>query len=184
MMIPLLLALASGTVPRPCLAFLPSDTKEIAYCVSTDAQGAMVVGASARKHLAFERGLASISVDGEFYYVDRRGKTRSRAARSTTARTRSSKGSPRTIVGGKVGFLDRKLRRVIAPQWDFAFPFRGGRAVVCNGCRAVPGDEHHRITGGLWGSIDRRGRTVVPVAVSRRPAALAGWVMLRTRGEP
>ena len=59
---------------------------------------------------------------------------------------------------------DRKLRTVIAPAWVFASPLRGGRAVVCNGCAApCRGEEHHRITGGLWGSIDRRGRTVVRI---------------------
>ena len=72
-MIPLLLALAAGSAPRPCLAFLLSDTKEIESCVSADERGAMVVGEDARRQLLYERGLAAISVDGAFYYVDRGG---------------------------------------------------------------------------------------------------------------
>src|SRR5689334_1559928 len=72
-MIPLLFALAAG--PRPCLAFLPADTKEIPNCVSTDARGAMVVRPTALKQLAFDNGLSTISIDGGFFYVDRRGKT-------------------------------------------------------------------------------------------------------------
>ena len=107
-------------------------------------------------------GLATISVDGAFFYVDRRGKT-ARGLPFDNGPDPFVEGLVRTIEKGKVGFLDRQLRRVIAPQWDFAFPFRGGIAVVCNGCRAEPGDEHPKITGGVWGYIDRKGRTVVPV---------------------
>lgn len=159
-MIALLFALTAG--PRPCLAFLPSDTKEIPDCVSTDGLGAMVVGASARKQLAFEDGLATISVDGAFFYVDRRGKT-ARALTFDNGPDPFVEGLARTIENGKVGFLDRKLRSRILPQWDFAFPFRGGLAVVCNGCRANPADEHGKMTGGVWGYIDRRGQTAIPV---------------------
>ena len=108
-MIALLFALTAG--PRPCLAFLPSDTKEIPDCVSTDARGAMVVGASARKQLAFEDGLATISVDGAFFYVDRRGKT-ARALTFDNGPDPFVEGLARTIENGKVGFLDRKLRTV------------------------------------------------------------------------
>lgn len=159
-MIPLLLALAAG--PRPCLAFLPSDAKEIPTCVSTDARGGMVVGTAARKQLAFRDGLATISIDGAFFYVDQNGQT-ARALAFDNGPDPFVEGLARTIENGKVGFLDRKLRAVIAPQWDFAFPFRGGLAVVCNGCRAEAGDEHHRVTGGLWGYVDRKGHAAVPV---------------------
>lgn len=162
-MIPFLFLPAfAGAIPRPCLAFLPSDTREIPNCVSTDARGAMVVAAGARKQLAFEHGLATISADGAFYYVDRRGRA-AQALPFDNGPDPFAEGLARTIESGKVGFLDRKLRQVIEPQWDFAFPFRGGIAVVCNGCRAEPGDEHPKITGGMWGYVDRRGRTVVPI---------------------
>lgn len=74
-----------------------------------------------------------------------------------------SEGLVRAVSGGKVGFVDSSLEFRIPARWDFAFPFSGGYAVVCNGCVSIPVDEHRAMEGGRWGVIDRTGRVVVPV---------------------
>lgn len=80
-----------------------------------------------------------------------------------------AEGLARTTRSGKIGFIDRQLSEVIAPSWDFAFPFEDGVAVVCQGCRPHPvGDgEHSEVRGGSWGTIDRSGAIVVPVELER-----------------
>ena len=77
-------------------------------------------------------------------------------------------GLARTTRDGKVGFIDRGLTEIIAPSWDFAFPFDGGLAMVCQGCRPHPvDDEYSEMRGGVWGYIDREGKAVVPVQFKR-----------------
>jgi hypothetical protein len=78
-----------------------------------------------------------------------------------------SDGLARTTRGGKVGFIDRSLTEKIAPTWDFAFPFDGGLALVCQGCRSHPVGEHFEVRGGVWGYINREGAVVVPVQFER-----------------
>lgn len=63
--------------------------------------------------------------------------------------------------GIKWGFADRHGQEVVPPIYDGAFPFEGGRAVVCRGCREVcadPGCEIHRFEGGEWLCIDPQGK--------------------------
>jgi pimeloyl-ACP methyl ester carboxylesterase len=76
-------------------------------------------------------------------------------------------GLARTIQGAKIGFVDRRLETVIAPAWDFAFPFEEGLAMVCDGCRTEPVGEHSEVVGGRWGFIDRSGAVVIPVTYPR-----------------
>jgi hypothetical protein len=70
----------------------------------------------------------------------------------------------RTQVDGKIGYIDRKLRGVIPPRYDWGFPFEHGRAVVCIGCEQKPvGREHWFVEGGMWGAVDRNGREIAPL---------------------
>jgi hypothetical protein len=71
-------------------------------------------------------------------------------------------GLARTLINGKVGFVNENLDEVIPPVWDFAFPFQNGVAVVCTGCISS-GGEHTVRKGGKWGYIDRTGKIIVPV---------------------
>ena len=117
-------------------------------------------------------GLALVRFGEHFYYVRPDG----RSARVPTYDNWAddfSEGLVRTLrtVDGerKVGYLDLELAVAVAPSFDWGFPFEGGRARVCVGCRAgePDGDGHSEISGGLWGYIDRTGRTVVPIKYSR-----------------
>jgi hypothetical protein len=76
-------------------------------------------------------------------------------------------GLARSRVGGKIGYIDRKLNLVIPATYDGAYPFRDGVAVVCTACtieydRTVTEGERSWYAGGQWGRIDRRGRVVSP----------------------
>jgi hypothetical protein len=117
-------------------------------------------------------GLASVRIGEHFYYFRRDG----RSARVPTWDNWAddfSQGLVRTVrtVDGveKIGYLDRKLKVVIAPRFDWGFPFTGGRALVCIGCHpaAPDGDGHSMVSGGLWGYVDRSGKEVVAIRFSR-----------------
>jgi hypothetical protein len=133
----------------------------------------------AAAHLArmrFRDGLAELLVDDKAFYVDRSG----RAVRVHVLENGAdyfSEGLARAVSGGRFGYVDRKLRMVVEPEYDFAFPFARGRAVVCLGCKLVAEGEHQAVRGGHWGVIDRTGARVVPIertedevrAMQRRP---------------
>jgi hypothetical protein len=71
-------------------------------------------------------------------------------------------GLARSRVGGKTGYIDRRLNLVIPAKYDGAYPFEQGVAVVCQACAIVSDGEHSRYEGGQWGRIDRRGHVVTP----------------------
>ena len=76
-------------------------------------------------------------------------------------------GLARSRVGGKIGYIDRKLNLVIPATYDGAYPFKDGVAVVCTACTIVSDGivadgERSWYEGGQWGRIDRRGRVVSP----------------------
>lgn len=129
--------------------------------------GNIIVSKQSLRDMDFgPEGLGSIVVDNRgLYFVTRKGKT-------TAALTFDNgpdyvvEGLARTVKNGKIGFINIELDPVVAPSWDFAFPFEHGVAMVCTGCvstPASPGGEHRTMTGGKWGYIDKRGEVVVPV---------------------
>jgi hypothetical protein len=76
-------------------------------------------------------------------------------------------GLTRSQINGKIAFFNRDFEQVIAPRYDWAWPFKQGRALVCNGCISTPLEDGHRsMLGGLWGYIDKTGKEVVPVIYS------------------
>jgi len=72
-------------------------------------------------------------------------------------------GLARTISKGKFGFINDNLEVVIKPQFDFAHPFRDGKARVCNGCIKKQEGEHSIMVGGKWGVIDHSGKLISPM---------------------
>jgi len=72
-------------------------------------------------------------------------------------------GLARTQWNEKIGFFNKALEIVIAPQFDFAFPFKNGVSLVCNGCVKKRDGEHSFMVKGLWGFIDLSGNVIVPI---------------------
>jgi pimeloyl-ACP methyl ester carboxylesterase len=164
--------------PRDC-AYWPAPTKSEpepelmpfagGCCVGAD--GALMVLPRHLKRIAFDQdGLATIYVpEHGVAYVRRDGNT-AWMHRFDNGADYFVEGLARTVLGAKIGFVDKNLATVITPAWDFAFPFEDGLAIVCQGCRSEPigaHGEHSEVVGGRWGYIDRSGAVVVPVTYER-----------------
>lgn len=136
---------AAPSTDRSKLQADATVSKRVARALAFDADG-----------LAFVRGATGFS------YVNR-----SRMARATVNFDNGpdyfSEGLARTRRNGKIGYFDKSLKIVIEPQFDFAFPFEGGLAIVCNGCVGKRVGEHEIMSGGLWGAVDRNGKIVHPI---------------------
>ncbi len=74
-----------------------------------------------------------------------------------------SEGLRRIVENGKIGFINRKNRIAVKPQFDFAFPFGGGFSVVIKDPVYEKMGEHTAVKGGKYGLVNRYGRIVVPM---------------------
>jgi hypothetical protein len=73
-------------------------------------------------------------------------------------------GLTRSLLKGKIAYYDINFELVIAPDYDWAWPFHEGRALVCKGCVLTPVEDGHKaLEGGMWGFINKEGKEVVPV---------------------
>ncbi len=119
--------------------------------------------------------LAAVFVQGRHYYVKRDGSMLPVVTFDNWADD-YSEGLVRSAVDGKIAFYDRSFRQIVAPRYDWAAPFKDGRALVCKGCKAEPPDDngHVPITGGTWGYINRKGEEIVPVQHTREEADRLG----------
>lgn len=136
-------------------------------CAIVANDGSITVGQEHLEHLHFTDGLADILLPTGWIYVAPDGRS-APVLSLDNGPDPFEEGLARTIRDGKVGFIDRDLSEMIAPRWDFAFPFASGLAVVCEGCRNRPVDEEHtEMYGGVWGYIDQTGKVVVPVVHER-----------------
>lgn len=112
-------------------------------------------------HLArmvFTRGLADVGVDGVGWaYVRRDGVGRG-VETFDNGPDPFVEGLTRARSGGKIVFLDRRLRPRLVTRYDWASPFEHGRARACTGCVGQTDGEHGWMTGGRWVEIDRHGR--------------------------
>ena len=118
-----------------------------------------------------DNGLATILIGRQHYYVKRSGALLPVVTFDNWADD-FSEGLVRSLVQGKVAFFDTNFRGVIAPRYDWAWPFKGGRSLVCLGCIAERShrDGHITVSGGRWGFINKKGIEVVPVRFSREEA--------------
>ena len=174
------LLLLAAAAMLPC-SYRASGEPEIAShgpCASRAADGSLRID---RRHLARlhygSGGLAEVFVEGSGWAYVRRGGATLEVLAEDNGPDDYADGLVRIRRGGKIGYADRSFRIAIAPRFDFAWPFAKGRALVCRGCRveaAGPGKEHPAVAGGLWGYIDRAGREVVPVKLTREQALARG----------
>lgn len=152
-----------------CSFFPVEDQRDVVdACARRGPDGALVFAPAAFEALAARRDEpAAIALEGTFYYLSPAG-VAVPVLPFDNGPDPFVEGLARTRQEGKVGFVDRALNVVVAPRWDFAFPFANGRAVVCDGCsfRAL-GDGHQEVVGGRWGVIDTSGAVVVPVVHAR-----------------
>jgi len=175
----LLLSALGGAIP---CSYRRSGEKEIAPqggCAIRAPDGSLRID---RRHLGRLDfgidGMAAVFVEGRGWaYVRRDGRTLE-VPEFDNGPDDFSEGLVRIRRDGKTGYADRSFRTVIRPRFDDGWPFDGGRALVCIGCRLAPPDprhdEHRPVSGGAWGFIDRTGREVVPIRYSREEALAKG----------
>lgn len=83
-----------------------------------------------------------------------------------------SSGLRRIVKDGKIGFIDKKGNIAILPQYDMAEPFRKKYCVVNKGAQketvsATDAYSEGSMQGGLWGIIDKKGKTIIPCGFSK-----------------
>ena len=158
-------AQASPLAAANCVPF-SNGWNDFGPCTRIDSAGQRWVKAQYLRALTFDKhGVATVWIEGfkGFYYVGRDGHMVPVVAYDN-APDDFVEGRARTQVDGKIGYIDRKLRVVIPPRYDWGFPFEDGKAVVCSGCTQKPvGGEQWIMEGGRWGAVDRNGREIVPL---------------------
>ena len=142
------------------------STDRIAGCARRDADGGFVVHPEVAAEHSPPGSVSSIVIEDLWLYVITSGKT-APAFLFDNGADYFVEGLARTPRNGKIGFVDQELAEAIPPQWDFAFPFESGLAVVCNGCTLEPVGEHTEVVGGEWGYIDSQGILVAPCTHKR-----------------
>jgi hypothetical protein len=72
-----------------------------------------------------------------------------------------SNGLFRIVINGKIGYADNNGKIVVPAQYDCAYPFKNGKAMVGNGCELKNiNEEHLTWVGGKWHYINKKGITV------------------------
>ncbi|MFH1298093.1 MAG: WG repeat-containing protein [Bacteroidota bacterium] len=72
-----------------------------------------------------------------------------------------SEGLIRIRENGKIGYADLHGNIVISPSFEFAYPFRGGVALICAEGALEEEGEHSVWKESKWGAIDKTGRIIV-----------------------
>ena len=143
---------------------------DAAHCAADTAAG-MRISPAVLSALAYEHGLASIAIARRgWFYLTRDGRSM-RMMTFDMGPDYFREGLARALIDGKLAYVDRRLRVQLRTRYDWGEPFVHGRANVCIGCVEIrlDGGEHSVMTGGRWGTIDRRGREVVSVILLARP---------------
>ena len=83
--------------------------------------------------------------------------------------------------GGKFGYIDSRGRMAIKPEFDWAFGFSNGLALVnIGGIR----NEMGFVIGGKWGYIDQRGRVVINPRYDDAKEFSEGLALVNLGGKP
>jgi len=139
-----------------------NDVKTFQHCARADSSGRPQVTRRHLRDLSYDRhGLSTIFIGG--WYVIRRDGRLAPVMMMDNWAEDFSDGLARSLVGGKIGFVDRSLRLAIPARYDGAYPFNRGVAIVCIGCTSKTTGEYTSYVGGAWGCIDRFGRLKRPM---------------------
>lgn len=160
-------------------------------CARYDESGELVV---LDEHLDAATGgkiRATVLVAGRWYYLLPDGKSLE-VIFYDNGPDDFSEGLARGRRNGKIGYWNERLEPVIAPRYDWGWPFEGGLALVCSGCRKerLPGEEHTSLMGGSWGVIDIEGNEAIALGEDRAAVVaelderLAGDSVDRESGSP
>jgi hypothetical protein len=143
------------------------DVIHAEHCARSDAAGHFHLRHQHLLALDFGRcGLASVYIDGGWYYARRDGRLAAVMTMDNGAEP-FSEDLARSPVGGKIGFINRNLALVIPARYDGALPFADAGAEVCLDCKLVSHGEHSSYEGGRWACIDHHGHEREPFSADR-----------------
>jgi hypothetical protein len=155
-----------GYIPKPTEQ-LPSPEWEMFKQCALYEDGVLRI---AKEHLANldfgDKNITSLFAAGQHFYLKPDGRFLPVIAYDNGADP-YREGLTRSLLDGKIAYYNMDLKLVLAPGYDWAWPFEDGRAMVCRGCAPAPTNgEHTAVTGGVWGYIDKNGKEVVQVKYS------------------
>ena len=123
-----------------------------------NARGKVIIPARYIMANAFSRcGLAAVVDQKGWLYINTEGNEVIRPFVFDNGPDYFQDGLARFVQGNKFGFFDESGKIIIAPQFDFAYPFENGTAKVGYGCKFVQEGEHQAVAGGVWKYIDKQG---------------------------
>jgi hypothetical protein len=139
------------------------DTLTHSRCAWKDRNGEVHIRSEHLVRLDYDSyGLASIAIDQAWYYVLRDGRVAPTEMFDNWADPFVD-GLARSPRNGKVGYIDRHLNLIIPANYDGAYVFDHGFAVVCQGCTLMRDGAGSWYAGGRWGCIDSLGREQSPL---------------------
>tara|TARA_R110001606_G_scaffold396245_2_gene570005 strand:- start:49 stop:582 length:534 start_codon:yes stop_codon:yes gene_type:complete len=172
--IPVLLIALSGSVGavdfQSC-AFTPKQTEENPYpeleafqhCASYHDKYLEITDEHWRQLNFDENQLTSLFTHGQYFYI-KPDRSYLPVITYDNGADYFQEGLTRSLLNGKIAFYNRDFKLVLAPSFDWAWPFQNGKAKVCNGCVLTQVDaEHTGLTGGTWGYIDKQGNMIEPL---------------------
>jgi len=172
-----------ATNPDHACTYAPkakSDVLHFEHCARSDAAGHFHLKHRHLLALDFGRnGLASVNIDGGWYYARRDGRLVPVMTMDNGADP-FSEGLARSPVGGKIGFINRNLALVIPARYDGALPFGDAGAEVCIGCKRVSHGEHSEFeaAAGLASiNMATSGNRSAPIAAPAMPVARRASVL-------
>jgi len=165
----------AGDFPLDCIYVADSpeaELKSYPNCAARTGAGLRIAPGHLRRMAFFKSGLASAVIDNHWYYLKPNGDSLLVLTYDNDADD-FSEGLTRSLVRNRVAYFDRDFHQIIPPTYDWGWPFKDGRALVCLGCKldAPDSEGHQPLVGGKWGFIDKRGHEVVPVTLTQAEAA-------------
>ena len=107
-------------------------------------------------------GIAAVIDDSGWVYIDKKGNHVIRPFIFDNGPDYFSEGLARFTVNERFGYFDQYGKIVIPPLFNYARPFCGGLAAVCEGGEIKHEGEHSTWFGGRWGFINKKGEIIVP----------------------
>jgi len=142
----------SASVLVLCEPFFDEQIEQYGYL---DCDGAVAVPAIYRFAYEFnEGGIAAVADESGWYYIDRSNQFVIKPMLYDNGPDYFSDGLSRFVKDGKYGYFDEFGKIVIEAQYDFAWPFKNGKAQVGEDCQFVPDGEHTAVKCSTRYSID------------------------------
>ena len=120
--------------------------------------GEIIVEPKYTQSITLGKGLISVYTNGKWKVLDNGGKETLEIFTYDNGPDYFKEGLARFVKDGKMGFFDETGKIVIPAQFDFVYPFEGGKAQFVSGGKMVSDGEHSTIQGGKSGTVDKQGK--------------------------